>query len=68
MDVDQIGPRKTLAQHHHEKGNHAEAERFARMALEIDATDRECQRILVESLTGLNRAGEAERLSKVFGL
>ncbi|MBI2803609.1 MAG: tetratricopeptide repeat protein [Planctomycetes bacterium] len=68
MDVDQIGPRKRLAQHHQEKGNNAEAARFARMALEIDATDRECQRILVGSLTALNRQAEADRLRKLFGL
>ena len=34
----------------------------------IDATDRECQRILVESLDALNRREEADRLRKVFGL
>jgi hypothetical protein len=38
------------------------------MALEIDATDRTCQRILVDALTALNRQEEADRYRKIFGL
>lgn len=66
IDPDEMLPRKTLAKRNHDMGKHAEAERYARMALEIDVTDRECQRILVEALTALNRGAEAERLKKIF--
>ncbi len=68
IDPDDITPRKVLAKRNHDMGKAAEAERYARMALEIDATDRECQRILVESLDTLNRRDEADRLRRIFGL
>jgi cellulose synthase operon protein C len=68
LDPDDLLPRKTLAKRNHDMGKTAEAERYARMALEIDVTDGECQRILVESLDALNRREEADRLRKVFGL
>ncbi len=67
IDPDEMLPRKTLAKHNFEMGKHMEAERYARMALEIDVTDRECQRILVDSLAALNRMDEAERLRRIFG-
>ncbi len=67
-DPDELLPRKTLAKHNHDLGKHMEAEKYARMALEIDVTDRECQRIIVESLTALNRQEEADRLRKIFDL
>jgi tetratricopeptide (TPR) repeat protein len=67
IDPDDFLPRKTLAIRNHDMGKNMEAEKYARMALEIDVTDRECQRILVESLTALNRQEEADRLRKVFG-
>jgi tetratricopeptide (TPR) repeat protein len=68
MDVDDLLPRKTLARHYLDKGDNAEAARYARMALEIDATDRDCQRILLESLNALNRQDEANRLKAIFEL
>ena len=68
IDPDDLLPRKTLAKRADEMGNHKDAEKYARMSLEIDATDRECQRILVSALTALNRAEEADRLKKIFGL
>lgn len=67
-DPDLLPPRKILAKRASDMGNHADAEKYARMTLEIDATDRECQRILVAALTALNRQEEADRLRKVFGL
>lgn len=66
IDPDQMKPRKELAQHHSRMGKHAEAERYARMALEIDVTDRECQTIFIDSLVGLNRQAEADRYRKIF--
>jgi tetratricopeptide (TPR) repeat protein len=68
IDPDDLGPRKTLARHYLNLGKHAQAERYARMGLEIDVLDAECQRIILEALTALNRQEEADRLRKVFGL
>ena len=68
IDPDDMTPPKTLAKRASEMGKHADAEKYARMALEIDVTDRECQRILVDALAALNRAEEAERLRRIFGL
>jgi cellulose synthase operon protein C len=67
-EPDLLPPRKILAKRASDMGNHADAEKYARMTLEIDATDRDCQRILVAALTALNRQEEADRLRKVFGL
>jgi tetratricopeptide (TPR) repeat protein len=68
IDPDDLGPRKTLARHYLDLGKHAQAERYARMGLEIDVLDAECQRIILQALTALNRQEEADRLRKVFGL
>lgn len=68
MDVDSLEPRRMLARHFLDLGKNAEAERFARMGLEIDVLDRECQRIILEALPALNRQAEADRLRKIFGL
>ncbi|MSQ95455.1 MAG: tetratricopeptide repeat protein [Gemmataceae bacterium] len=68
MDVDDLGPRKMLARHYLDLGKHAEAERFARMGLEIDVLDRECQQIILEAMPALNRQEEADRLRKIFGM
>ena len=66
IDPDDILPRKTLARHYLDMGKHAEAERFARMGLEIDVLDRECQTVILAALEGLNRMGDADRLRKMF--
>lgn len=68
LDVDDLAPRKALAVHFLEKGNHAEAERYARMGLEIDVLDRDCQRVIIEALSALNRQEEANRLKMIFAL
>jgi predicted Zn-dependent protease len=68
MDPDALAPRKRLATHYRDMGKHAEAEKYARMSLEIDANDGTCQRILVQALDALNRRAEADRLRKIFGL
>ena len=44
-----------------------EAERFARMGLEIDVRDAECQRVLLEALANQNKQDEADKLKKIFG-
>ena len=68
MDPDDIGPRRTLAKHFLEAGKHAEAERYARMGLEIDVLDAECQRVILAALEGLNRQADADRLRKIFAM
>ena len=59
---------RRLAVHYLEKGNNAEAARYARMGLEIDVLDADCQRVMVEALGALNRQDEANRLKMIFGL
>jgi tetratricopeptide (TPR) repeat protein len=68
IDPDELGPRRMLARHYLKLGKNAEAERYARMGLEIDVLDAECQRIILEALTGLNRQEDADRLRRIFGL
>jgi cellulose synthase operon protein C len=68
LDPDGILPRRTLAKHYLKMGKNAEAEKFARMGLEIDVTDAECQRVILEALAALNRQDDADRLRRIFGL
>jgi tetratricopeptide (TPR) repeat protein len=68
VDPDDLTPRKTLARHYLDLGKTAEAERYARMGLEIDVLDNECQRVILQALPALNRQNEADRLKKIFSL
>jgi tetratricopeptide (TPR) repeat protein len=68
IDPDDIGPRRSLAKHYLTLGKNAEAEKYARMGLEIDVKDEECQRVILEALTNLNRQDDADKLRKIFGL
>jgi tetratricopeptide (TPR) repeat protein len=68
LDVDFLLPRESLAGIFHDAGNQAKAEQYARMALEIDVTNRNCQRILVDALMQQNKQDEANRLKTMFGL
>lgn len=67
-EVDDLLPRKTLAKHYFDKGDNAEAARYARMGLEIDVLDADCERIIVDALNALNRQEEANRLKMIFEL
>ena len=67
IDPDALLPRKTLAAYYLKQGKHAEAERYARMALEIDVTDADAQTTILSALTALGRNAEAERLRRIFG-
>jgi tetratricopeptide (TPR) repeat protein len=67
IDPDDLLPRKRLARHNLDKGNNAEAERYARMGLEIDVLDKTCQEILIDALTAQNKRDEVNRLKKIFG-
>ena len=68
IDPDEITSRRALAKSFFEKGNNAEAEKYARMALEIDVLDSVCQQILLDALTAQNKMDEADRLKKIFAL
>ena len=68
VDPDDLTPRKVLAKHYLDLGKHAEAERYARMGLEIDVLDAECQRIIIEALAGLNRQGRGGSVAEDFWL
>ena len=68
IDPDELLPRQRLAKHYLGLKDNAQAERYARMGLEIDVLDRECQRILIEALTAQNKNDEVDRLKKIFGL
>jgi hypothetical protein len=45
----------------------AKAERYARMGLEIDVLDVECQRIVLEALAAQGKDAEAKELRAIFG-
>jgi Tfp pilus assembly protein PilF len=68
IDPDDFTSRKLLAKHYQELGKSAEAEKYARMALEVDVTDRACQDIYIEALTAQNRADEANRWKMIFAM
>lgn len=67
MDPDDPLPRRRLARAAADAGNHAEAERYARMVMEIDVRDAESQQILLQALEAQNKNAEAAELRKVFG-
>jgi len=65
-DADDLESRRLLAQLLAKAGRHAEAERFAREALEIDALDSIAQRTLEAALRAQNKNAEAEELTKLL--
>lgn len=67
VDPDDLVPRKRLAKHFLDAKNMAEAERYARMGLEIDVLDRDCQTYLLQALDALGKDGEAKELRVIFG-
>jgi tetratricopeptide (TPR) repeat protein len=62
MDADDVSVRKRLAVMLLESGRHAEAERYAKEALEIDVRDPETRDILVKALSAQAKNQEAERI------
>lgn len=66
-DADDIDVRKRLAKLLLDAGKPADAERFARQALEIDVLDRPAQETLFAALAAQKKNGEADRLKKLFG-
>ncbi len=66
MDGEDVATRKRLAQLLLDAGRHAEAERFARLALEIDILDGEARTALDKALRSQKKDAEAERVKKLL--
>lgn len=66
-DADALEVRRKLAQLLSQAGRHAEAERYARQALEIDVLDRDAQRILLAALEAQNKTNELKQVRKMLG-
>jgi tetratricopeptide (TPR) repeat protein len=67
IDPDALLPRKKLAKHFLDANNLVEAERYARMGLEIDVLDRDCQANLLQALQGQGKDAEVKELRAIFG-
>ncbi len=66
-DADDLDRRKRLTRLLLEKGDYAEAEKYARQGMEIDLTDKEVQESLFKALEGQKKNDEAERMKKLLG-
>jgi tetratricopeptide (TPR) repeat protein len=66
-DADDLATRKRLAVLLLEAGKPAEAERYAREALEINVLDRDVQKSLKEALRKQQKDDELKKVEKVFG-
>lgn len=67
VDPDDLAPRKKLAKHFLDANNMAQAERYARMGLEIDVLDRDSQTYLLQALDAQGKDAEAKELRVIFG-
>jgi len=65
-DADDLVSRRKLGRLLLEAENFAEAERYARQALEIDVLDREAQEVLEEALTRQNKNRELQQLRELL--
>ena len=65
-DADEFDQRKILAQMLLEEGRHAEAEKAAREALDINLMDEETQEILFKALKAQKKDAEAARIKKLL--
>jgi tetratricopeptide (TPR) repeat protein len=66
-DADDIDHRKRLSRLLLEKEQYAEAEKYARQAIEIDIRDAEARDDLMKALREQKKDEEAERLGKILG-
>ncbi len=66
-DADQLDWRKRLTRLLLEKGDYAEAEKYARQGMEIDITDKDVQEALIKALEGQKKKDEVERVQKLLG-
>jgi tetratricopeptide (TPR) repeat protein len=65
-DADDLKHRKDLARLLEEKGDHAEAEHYARECLEINIRDKEAREALFKALEALKKDAEAAKLRKLL--
>jgi tetratricopeptide (TPR) repeat protein len=65
-DADEFDQRKRLAKMLLEAGRFAEAEQFARQALEINILNGEAQDLVIQALVGQKKNAEADKLRKVL--
>ncbi len=65
-DADDLFTRRKLAQLLAQENRHAEAERFARMALEIDVLDPVAQQVLEKALQAQNKEEELRQLRELL--
>jgi tetratricopeptide (TPR) repeat protein len=63
---DDLDLRKRLAKLLDDAGRHAEAERYARQALEIDVLDKDARGVLFRSLAAQKKDAEAKALRELF--
>jgi tetratricopeptide (TPR) repeat protein len=66
-DADDFDRRARLSRLLLETRQYAEAERYARQALEIDITDKEVRETLYKALEGQKKEGEAKRIRALLG-
>jgi cytochrome c-type biogenesis protein CcmH/NrfG len=67
VDYDDPVPRRRLARQAQDAGKHADAERYAKMALEIDVLDTTAQDVLLEALRAQGKDQEEKELRGIFG-
>jgi tetratricopeptide (TPR) repeat protein len=67
QSADDLDQRKRLAQMLLDANRPAEAEQYAREALEIDVRDAEAQEMLSKAYLAQNKAAQAQRLEKLLG-
>ncbi|MCS7045992.1 MAG: tetratricopeptide repeat protein [Gemmataceae bacterium] len=65
-DYDDIAVRRKLAEMFLKAGKHAEAEKFARQALEIDVLDTVAQNVLLDALAAQNKDRDLAELKKLL--
>jgi tetratricopeptide (TPR) repeat protein len=66
-NADEFAERARLARLLAEEGQHAEAEKYARQALEINVRDADVQAILLQALRAQKKNAEADRLQRLLG-
>ena len=66
LDADDLANRRRLAQLLIDAGKPADAEKYARQALEIDVLDSETQEALFAALEAQQKKAELERMKKLL--
>jgi Flp pilus assembly protein TadD len=67
LDADDLPMRRELAEKLAAAGRWADAERWAREALDIDVEDAVARTVLFQALGALGKSSEADRLKKILG-